>query len=70
MGVFSEPIEINGMLFPSLGAILTTYKNDQDVHIISTPQILTTDNEEAEIKVGENVPLVVSPSASPFATTR
>jgi general secretion pathway protein D len=26
------------------------------VNILSTPQILTTDNEEAEIKVGENVP--------------
>jgi len=60
MGVFSEPIEINGQLFPSLGAILSAYKNDDDVHIISTPQILTTDNEEAEIKVGENVPYITS----------
>ncbi len=60
MGVFSEPIDINGQLFPSLGAILTAYKQDDDVHIISTPQILTTDNEEAEIKVGENVPYITS----------
>jgi general secretion pathway protein D len=60
MGVFSEPIEINGQLFPSLGAILNAYKQDDDVHIISTPQILTTDNEEAEIKVGENVPYITS----------
>ncbi len=28
------------------------------MHILSTPQILTTDNEEAEIKVGENVPYI------------
>ena len=60
MGVFSEPIEINGQLFPSLGAILNAFKQDDDVHIISTPQILTTDNEEAEIKVGENVPYITS----------
>ncbi len=60
MGVFSEPIAINGTLFPSLGAILNAFKQDDDVHIISTPQILTTDNEEAEIKVGENVPYITS----------
>ncbi len=60
MGVISEFIEINGQLFPSLGAIINAYKEDSDVHIISTPQILTTDNEEAEIKVGENVPYITS----------
>jgi len=60
MGVISEFIEINGQLFPSLGAILNAYKEDSDVHIISTPQILTTDNQEAEIKVGENVPYITS----------
>jgi len=56
LGVFGESIEIGGVAFPNLGAILQAYKKDSDVHIISTPQILTTDNEEAEIKVGENVP--------------
>jgi general secretion pathway protein D len=60
MGVISEYIEINGKLFPSLSAILNAYKQDDDIHIISTPQILTTDNEEAEIKVGENVPYITS----------
>ena len=60
MGMISEFIEINGQMFPSLGAILNAYKQDSDVHIISTPQILTTDNEEAEIKVGENVPYITS----------
>jgi general secretion pathway protein D len=29
---------------------------DSDVNVISTPQILTMDNKEAEIKVGKNVP--------------
>jgi general secretion pathway protein D len=60
MGMISEYIEINGQLFPSLTAILNAYKDDSDVHIISTPQILTTDNEEAEISVGENVPYITS----------
>jgi general secretion pathway protein D len=60
MGIVNDFIEINGETFPSLSAILNAYKSDDDVHIISTPQILTTDNEEAEIKVGENVPYITS----------
>jgi general secretion pathway protein D len=60
MGLVNEFIEINGQTFPSISAILNAYKQDSDVHIISTPQILTTDNEEAEIKVGENVPYITS----------
>jgi general secretion pathway protein D len=56
LGVFGSTIDIGGVTFPNLGAILQTYREDQDVHIISTPQILTLDNEEAEIYVGENVP--------------
>jgi len=60
VGVVNDFININGNTFPSLSAILNAYKNDDDIHIISTPQILTTDNEEAEIKVGENVPYITS----------
>ncbi len=60
MGLVNDFISINGVEFPSISAILTAFKNDSDVHIISTPQILTTDNEEAEIKVGENVPYITS----------
>ena len=58
LGVFGQAIKIGDVVFPNLGAILQAYQKDADVHIISTPQILTTDNEEAEIKVGENVPYI------------
>jgi general secretion pathway protein D len=58
LGVFGEAIQIGDVTFPNLGAILQAYQKDSDVHILSTPQILTTDNEEAEIKVGENVPYI------------
>jgi len=60
LGFITDTIEINGVTFPSLAAVLNAFKKDDDVHIISTPQILTTDNEEAEIKVGENVPYITS----------
>jgi len=56
LGVLGEGIKIGDFLFPTIGAVVRAYQKDADVHILSTPQILTTDNEEAEIKVGENVP--------------
>ena len=55
-GIFGETITVAGQTFPSLGAIIDAYKHDKDVHILSTPQILTTDNQEAKIYIGKNVP--------------
>jgi len=56
LGIFGEAVTIGEFTFPGLGAIIDAYKEDKDVHILSTPQILTTDNEEASIYVGKNVP--------------
>jgi len=56
MGLMAENITIGGITFPSLSAAIRAMKKNEKVHIISTPQILTTDNEEAEISVGENIP--------------
>lgn len=56
LGLFGESINISGVTFPSIGAIFQAYKKDEDVRILSTPQILTTDNQEAKIYVGRNVP--------------
>lgn len=47
-------------LLPNLGAVVNAYKNDADINVIATPQILTTDNKKATIKVGENVPYITS----------
>ncbi len=41
---------------PSVGMLLNAAKSDTNVNVMSTPHILTTDNEEAEITVGETVP--------------
>ncbi|MCP4366520.1 MAG: type II secretion system secretin GspD [Deltaproteobacteria bacterium] len=56
LGVFGETINISGIQFPTIAAVIAVYKKDKDVQIISTPQLLTTDNEEAVIYVGKNVP--------------
>ncbi len=59
-GVVKEGIEIGGVTFPNIGAVLRAYRNDADINIVSTPQILTTDNKKAEISVGENIPYITS----------
>jgi general secretion pathway protein D len=56
VGVLGEAIKIGDFTFPTLGAVFQAYQKDTDVHILSTPQILTLDNEEAEIYAGENRP--------------
>jgi len=55
LGIF-ETIKIGNVYFPNLAAIVTAYKKDKDVHILSTPQVLTTDNQEAKITIGKNIP--------------
>jgi len=56
VGVMGQTIKIGDFYFPNLGAVFQAYQKDTDIHILSTPQILTLDNEEAEIYVGENIP--------------
>ena len=41
---------------PSFGVIINALQTSSDVNVLSTPHILTTDNEDAEIIVGQNVP--------------
>jgi general secretion pathway protein D len=40
------------------GAVLQALAADSDTNILSTPSLVTMDNEEAEIVVGQNVPFV------------
>jgi len=60
LGVLKQGINIGGVVFPNIAAVLKAYKTDSAINIISTPQILTTDNKKAEISVGENVPYITS----------
>ncbi len=45
-----------GVALPSFGVVLHALSSNSDVNVLSTPHILTSDNEEAEITVGQNVP--------------
>jgi general secretion pathway protein D len=64
LGVLGEAITIGGISFPNIGAVIRAYKSDSDVHILQTPQIMTTDNEEAEILVAKNIPYLTRQETS------
>ena len=42
----------------SFGIGMQALASDKDVNIVSAPHILTSDNEEAEIIIGDNIPIV------------
>lgn len=52
----------NGLQFAvgggDFGALISALAKDADTNVLSTPTIVTLDNEEAEIIVGQNVPFV------------
>jgi len=58
----------------SIGALLHALESDNDANVLSTPNLLTLDNEEAEIVVGKNVPFLTGQNvtqggtANPFQT--
>lgn len=47
---------LTGVVMPDLGIILTALREDSNSNVISTPSMLTLDNEEAAILVGQEVP--------------
>lgn len=60
LGVIGDMISYNGMQFPSIGAFMSAITGVSGIGIVSNPQILTLDNEEAEVFVGENRPYLTS----------
>jgi len=47
-----------------IGALLRALSSDASTNIISTPSLLTMDNQQAEIVVGQNVPFITGQYAS------
>ncbi|MBI5038646.1 MAG: type II secretion system secretin GspD [Nitrospirae bacterium] len=69
-----NPLSVNGLVVAgvkgflpdgktlNVGALLRAFQADTDVNILSTPNILTLDNQEAKIIVGQNVPFITGTS--------
>ncbi len=53
----------------SLRALIRALANERDANILSTPSILTLDNQEAEILVGSNVPFITGQSTGLSSST-
>src|SRR5436309_3202654 len=54
----------NGQEVPAHTVLLTALQTDSDVNVLSAPNIITTDNQAAEIVRGRNVPFVASRATS------
>ena len=48
--------QLLGQSIPSFGVLLNAVATTDNVTTLSSPHLLTTDNEEAEIEVGQNIP--------------
>jgi general secretion pathway protein D len=57
-GVVKGFITFNGVQFVNVLAFVRALQTEKGVNVLSTPHLLTTDNQKAEIVVGENVPFV------------
>lgn len=63
LGGLFNPITVTGadgadITIPAFSALIDASKTNSDVNILSAPRLLTSDNEEAEIIVGANVPII------------
>ncbi len=59
-----QEFSLNGTSFFSVGALIQAVATDANINVLSTPQILTSDNQKAEIVVGDNVPILTSQSTT------
>jgi len=68
-GLLHGTTEIAGITVSNISAIIRAVKTDDEFRILSTPQVLTTDNEEARITVGENRPYQTRSTTDPSGGT-
>jgi general secretion pathway protein D len=49
----------------TMGALVRALESDSDTNVLSTPSLVTLDNQEAEIIVGQNVPFITGSYTTP-----
>lgn len=60
LGLVKGTIDFGGVTFLNIGALINALQGTGDVNVLSTPSLLTTDNEESEIVVSDNIPFKTS----------
>lgn len=68
LGVTRGFLNVGGVQIVNLGALVRAFQKDTDVNVLSTPHILTMDNEKAKIIVADNVPILKADLTTPLAT--
>jgi general secretion pathway protein D len=58
IGYLSGTTTVLGTEFLQIGAVIRALAADADTNILSTPSLVTLDNQEAQIFVGEEIPFV------------
>lgn len=60
IGIIGQSITFGGVTFPTVQAFIQALAADNQANVLSTPQLLTMNNEEAEVLVGSNIPYTTS----------
>ena len=58
LGLIRGSITLAGVEILNIAALVRALETDNSANILSTPTLLTLDNEEAKIQVGQNIPIV------------
>jgi general secretion pathway protein D len=58
LGLIRGKITLAGLEILNIAALIRALETDATANILSTPTLLTLDNEEAKIQVGQNIPIV------------
>jgi general secretion pathway protein D len=70
LGLISFPFEFNGINVFNLATLINLAKSDTNFNIISHPQVMTMENEEAKIVVADNIPFTTKTSQGTDITDR
>ena len=69
LGLAKGFITVGGVQVPNLGALVRAFQRDTDVNVLSTPHLLTMDNEKAKIIVADNVPILKTDMTTPLGVS-
>ena len=69
IGVAKGTVTIGGAQILNLSLLVRALETDNNANILSTPTLLTLDNEEARIVIGQNVPFITGSYAVSGAAT-
>jgi general secretion pathway protein D len=64
-----QRITVGGQTITGMTALARALQSDSDANVLSTPNLLTLDNEEAKIVIGQNVPFLTGSYAQTGGTT-